>query len=62
MNDIFDSTFLIDLMKSPTNSKHETCYSLLDEIQMNGEPYSNYLLYAVFRSAIFNNLISSPST
>ena len=37
---IFDSTFLIDLMKSPNNSKHEICYSLLDEIQKNGEPYA----------------------
>ena len=40
MNDNFDSTFLIDLMKSPNNPKHETCHSLLDEIQRNNEPYA----------------------
>lgn len=37
---IFDSTFLIDLMKSPNNPRHGNCSSLLDEIQRAGEPYA----------------------
>ena len=37
---IFDSTFLIDLMKSPNNPKHETCYSLLEEIKRNDESFA----------------------
>jgi len=37
---IFDSTFLIDLMKSQNNPKHGNCSSLLDEIQRTNEPYA----------------------
>ncbi|GAB7016688.1 type II toxin-antitoxin system VapC family toxin [Methanogenium cariaci] len=37
---IFDSTFLIDLMKSPNNPRHGNCSSLLDNIRRNNEPYA----------------------
>jgi len=37
---IFDSTFLIDLMKNPNNAKQNNCKLLLDEIKVGGEPFA----------------------